>query len=81
MAKRLADFQKIFWWEDVEWEGQPTPDKSPYSKIVYGSDTGNDNIEHVLNQYWAMFEACSVPTETRKNIMGGTLARMLDLKD
>ncbi len=81
MAKRLADFQKIFWWADDDWEGQPTSDKSPYSKIVYGSDTRNDNIEHVLNQYWAMFEACAVPDETRKAIMGGTLARMLDLKD
>jgi hypothetical protein len=81
MAKRLADFQKIFWWADDDWEGQPTADKSPYSKIVFGSDTRTDNIEHVLNQYWAMFEACEVPANTRKMILGGTVARMLGLKD
>jgi predicted TIM-barrel fold metal-dependent hydrolase len=81
MAPRLTDFQKVFWWADDDWEAQPTSDKSPYSKVVFGSDTRTDNIERVIGKYWAMFEACNVPGSTRKSIMGGTLSRMLELAD
>lgn len=81
MMPRLTDFQKIFWWAEDDWEAQPTPDKSPYSKIVFGSDTRTDNLEKVIGKYWAMFEACNVPEATRKSIMGGTLARMLGLSE
>lgn len=81
MGGRLSDFQKIFWWSDVEWEAQPTNDPSPYSKLVFGTDTGTQNIENVLHRYLAMFEACLVPEATRKAILGGTLAKMLDLHD
>ena len=81
MAGRLNDFQKIFWWSDVEWEAQPTTDPSPYSKLVFGTDTGTPNIETVLTRYLAMFEACAVPEATRKMILGGTLSQMLGLSD
>jgi predicted TIM-barrel fold metal-dependent hydrolase len=81
MAGRLNDFQKVFWWSDVEWEAQPASDSSPYSKIVFGTDTGTPNIENVLHRYLAMFEACAVPEATRKMILGGTLSRMLGLSD
>lgn len=81
MSGRLGDFQKIFWWADVEWEAQPTSDPSPFSKLVFGTDTGTPNIETVLNRYLAMFEACDVPDATRKTILGGTLAKMLELHD
>jgi len=81
MAGRLSDFQKIFWWSDVEWEAQPSTDPSPYSKLVFGTDTGTPNIETELYRYLAMFEACGVPEGTRKMILGGTLAKMLGLSD
>src|SRR2546429_6678037 len=51
------------------------------SKIVFGSDTGLGEIESVVKQYHAMFDACAVPQHTRKMIMGGTLAKMLGLSD
>jgi len=76
MAGRLNDFRKIFWWMDQEWEAQPTDDPSPYSKIVFGTDTGTPNIEAVLERYVAMFEACDVPERTRKMVLGGTLSKM-----
>lgn len=81
MAGRLNDFKKIFWWSDVEWEAQPADDPSPYSKIVFGTDTGTPNMENVLNHYLAMFDACDVPEKTRKMILGGTVAKMLGLPD
>src|SRR6266849_6540880 len=81
MAGRLSDFQKIFWWSDVEWEAQPSNDPSPYSKLVFGTDAGTPNIETELYRYLAMFEACGVPEGTRKMILGGTLAKMLGLSD
>jgi len=87
MQGRLADFQKIFWWSNTEWQSpewkakKPDSDPSAFIKIVFGSDNGLDGIESVVNQYHAFFEACGLPAHTRKMIMGGTLAQMLGLPD
>ena len=80
MRERLADFRKIFWWSGTD-EGTETPNNDPsaFVKIVFGSDTPLDEIESVVRQYQALFEACDVPLQTRKMIMGGTLAKMLNL--
>ena len=87
MQGRLADFQKIFWWSNTEWQSpewkakKPDSDPSAFGKIVFGSDNGLDGIESVVNQYRALFEACGIPAHTRKMIMGGTLSSMLGLSD
>jgi len=80
MRGRLADFRKLFWWSGSDW-GTDTPsgDDSAYVKIVFGSDVKVGEIEGVVQQYRAMFDACDVPAKTRQMIMGGTLARMLNL--
>ena len=85
MQSRLADFQKIFWWSNTEWQSPewkvktPDGDTSAFIKIVFGSDNGLDGIEPVVKQYHALFEACAIPEHTRKVIMGGTLLKMLGL--
>jgi len=82
---RLAEFQKIFWWSNTEWQSPewkvktPDNDQSAFVKIVFGSDNGLDGIESVVKQYHALFEACNIPAHRRKMIMGGTLSRMLSL--
>ena len=87
MQARLADLQRIFWWSNTEWQSpewklKPTDsDPSAFGKIVFGSDTGLGEIESVVRQYHAMFDACAVPEHTRKRIMGGTLDKMLGLSD
>src|SRR5438876_1251406 len=87
MHGRLADFQKIFWWSNTEWQSPEwkakklDSDPSAFVKIVFGSDNGLDGIESVVNQYHALFEACGIPANTRKMIMGGTLSNMLGLPD
>jgi hypothetical protein len=87
MHARLADFQKIFWWSATEWHSAewtvktPNNDPSAFIKIVFGSDTDLNEIESVVNQYQAMFEACDIPERTRNMIMGGTLVKMLGLPD
>src|SRR6266704_3203789 len=84
---RTVDFQRIFWWSNTEWQSpewkvKPADsDASAFVKIVFGSDTGLGEIESVVKQYHAMFDACAVPEHTRKMIMGGTLAKMLRLPD
>jgi len=80
MRERLTDFRRIFWWSGSDW-GTDTPndDPSAYIKIVFGSDVKLNEIESVVHQYQAMFEACDVPPQTRRMIMGGTLAKMLNL--
>jgi len=80
MHERLADFRKIFWWSGTD-EGTQTPDNDPsaFSKLVFGSDTGVDEIERVVRQYRGLFEACGVPERTQKLVMGGTLAKILRL--
>ncbi len=87
MHARLAEFQKIFWWSATEWHSAewtvktPNNDPSAFIKIVFGSDTDLNEIESVVNQYQAMFEACDIPERTRNMIMGGTLVKMLGLPD
>jgi predicted TIM-barrel fold metal-dependent hydrolase len=85
MRARLADFQKIFWWSATEWRSAewtvktPNNDPSAFIKLVFGSDTDLNEVESVIHQYSALFEACAVPEQTRKMIMGGTLSQMLGL--
>ena len=87
MQAHLADFQKIFWWSNTEWQSPewkvktPDGDTSALIKIVFGSDNGLDGIAPVIKQYHALLDACGVPEHTRKMIMGGTLSRMLGLSD
>jgi len=87
MQGRLADFQKIFWWSNTEWQSpewkakKPDSDPSAFVKIVFGSDNGLDGIESVVNQYHALFDACGLAAHTRKMIMGETLSNMLGLPD
>ncbi len=80
MRGRLSDFRNIFWWSGSD-EGTDTPNNNPsaYIKIVFGSDVKVGDIESVVRQYQAMFGACDVPLQTRRMIMGGTLAKMLNL--
>lgn len=87
MQARLADFQKIFWWSNTEWQSpewkakKQDSDTSAFGKIVFGSDNGLEGIEQVVKQYHALFEACAIPEHTRKMIMGGTLSKMLGLSN
>ena len=87
MHGRLADFNRIFWWSETEWqsaewtEKTPNNDPSAFVKIVFGSDTELNGIEGVVKQYQAMFQACDVPERTRKMIMGGTMSKFLGLPD
>ena len=87
MQGRLADFQKIFWWSNTEWQSpewnakKPDSDPSAFVKIVFGSDTDLKEIESVVKQYRALFDACGLTAHTRKMIMGGTLSNMLGLPD
>ena len=81
MSGRLGDFKNLFWWSgQEEWKTEtPANDSSAFIKLVFGSDSGLDGIEHVLNQYRALFKACEVPASTQRMIMGGTLASILRL--
>jgi uncharacterized protein len=80
MHDRLSEFQKIFWWSGSN-EGTKSPDNDPsaFAKLVFGSDSGLNGIEGVVRQYRDLFEACGVPEQTQKLIMGGTLAKILRL--
>ena len=80
MRDRLSDFRNIFWWSDGGWGLKSADsDSSAYSKLVFGSDTGLDQIENVVAQYHALFKACDVPTETQRLIMGGTLSKAFNI--
>ena len=77
---RLSDFRRIFWWSNTD-EGTATPEgsKSAFVKLVFGSDTGLDGIEEVLERYRDMLAACDVPPQAQKLILGGTMAKILGL--
>lgn len=77
---RLTDVGKYFWWTGTD-EGteQPNNDPSAFTKLVFGSDTSPRDVEKVLLQYRAMFDANGVPESARKLILGGTLSKILGL--
>ncbi len=79
---RLTDVSRYFWWSNTD-EGtdQPNNDPSAFTKLVFGSDTSPQDVEKVLTQYRAMFDACNVPESARKLVLGGTLAKILGIPD
>lgn len=79
---RLTDVSRYFWWTNTD-EGteQPNNDPSAFTKLVFGSDTSPQDVERVLAQYRAMFDACDVPESARKLVLGGTLAKILGIPD
>jgi len=81
MSSRLQEFKNYFWWSGQgEWKtATPANDPSAYVKLVFGSDSGLDGIEHVASQYRALFKACDLPASTQQMIIGGTLAQILRL--
>ena len=81
MSARLEEFKNFFWWSGQgEWKtATPANDESAFIKLVFGSDSGLDGIEHVVSQYRSLFKSCGVPASTQQMIMGGTLAGILRL--
>ena len=82
LGGRLDEFLEYFWWTGTD-EGTETPNNDPsaFTKLVFGSDTNPKNVGHVLSQYQAMFEACGVSESARKLVLGGTLAKILNLPE
>jgi uncharacterized protein len=80
MSNRLSDFRKIFWWSGPDW-GTKSPDNDPsaFSKLVFGSDTGLDQIESMVGRYRSLFKDCEVTGHTQKLIMGATLSKTFNL--
>ena len=79
---RLTDVSRYFWWSNTdEGSDQPNNDPSAFTKLVFGSDTSPQDVEKVLAQYRAMFDACNVPESARKLVLGGTLAKILGMPD
>jgi predicted TIM-barrel fold metal-dependent hydrolase len=80
LSGRLGELSKYFWWTNTD-EGTETPNNDPsaFTKLVFGSDSSPKDVEKVLVQYRAMFEACGVPESARKLILGGTLSKILGL--
>jgi len=81
MSSRLQEFNNYFWWSGQgEWKtATPANDPSAFVKLVFGSDSGLDGIEHVVSQYRALFKTCDLPASTQQMIIGGTLAQILRL--
>jgi predicted TIM-barrel fold metal-dependent hydrolase len=82
LSGRLSDVSKYFWWTNTD-EGTETPnhDPSAFTKLVFGSDCSPKDVEKVVTQYQAMFDACGVSESARKLILGGTLAKILGIPD
>ena len=47
---------------------------------MFGTDEPPDQLDNMLTRYEAMLNACKVPEATRRNIYGGTMARILGVK-
>jgi predicted TIM-barrel fold metal-dependent hydrolase len=78
-ANNLAVFKDYLWWEGPT-AHSPSDAVYAFEKLVFGTDEPPDQLDNMLTRYEAMLDACKVPEATRRNIYGGTMARILGIK-
>lgn len=73
-------FKSIFWWTSVVSPHTPKSNTTAFEKLVFGSDVFGgdlDELDHGLERYHRMLDACGVPAQAQANIFSGTLWRIL----
>ena len=74
----LKRMKEILWWEGPS-QHSAADTEYAFEKLVFGSDEPPENIDNVRSQHEDMFDACIVPEATRRNVYGGTMARILGI--
>ena len=79
-AKNPGIFREYLWWDGPS---QHSSKDAVYAfeKLVFGTDEPPENLEGVIAQFDRMLDACAVPEESRKKIYGGTMARILGIRE
>src|SRR4051812_26272310 len=74
----LKRLKEIMWWEGPSQHSAQDTEYA-FEKIVFGTDEPPENLDNCRTQMEDMLDACVVPEATRKNIYGGTMARLLGI--
>jgi predicted TIM-barrel fold metal-dependent hydrolase len=74
----LKAIKDIMWWEGPS-QHSASDTEYAFEKLVFGTDEPPENLDKCYRQHEDMYEACLVPEATRKNISGGTMARILKI--
>jgi uncharacterized protein len=79
-AKNPGIFREYLWWDGPS---QHSSKDAVYAfeKLVFGTDEPPENLDGVIAQFDRMLDACAVPEESRKKIYGGTMARILGIRE
>ncbi len=74
-------FKSIFWWSSVVSPHTPKSGVHAFETVVFGSDVFRGELEELdrsIERYTKMMEACGLPEAARRNIMSGTMWRILN---
>ncbi len=71
---------ELLWWTPTSRYKDPHG-RHAWEKIVFGSDVAADEIEDVWNDYNRVMDALNLAPEIRRNVMGGTMAKLLKLDE
>ena len=75
----LRRLKEIMWWEGPS-QHSASDTEYAFEKLVFGTDEPPEHLDVVRSQHEDMFDACVVPESTRRNVYGGTMARILGIK-
>jgi predicted TIM-barrel fold metal-dependent hydrolase len=76
--KRPQFFKELLWWAEDELYGK-MGDKTPWEKILFGTDVSIELMGDVMNDYRILMDGLGLIEEQRQLIWGGTAAKLFGL--
>ncbi len=76
--KRPEYFQELLWWAEDEQYGR-MGGKTPWQKLLFGTDVGPELMEDVKRDYQALMDGLGLAEAERAMIWGGTAAAIFGL--
>lgn len=73
-------FRELLWWAEDELYGR-MGDKTPWEKIVFGTDVAIELMEDVMNDYRRLMDGLGLTQEQRELIWGRTAAAIFGIED
>ncbi|MBC7286732.1 MAG: amidohydrolase family protein [Armatimonadetes bacterium] len=79
LKKKKPDFfRELLWWADDPLYGR-MGDKTPWQKILFGTDVGPDLMEDVMNDYQKLMDGLGLDDANRQLIWGGNAAQVFGI--
>jgi predicted TIM-barrel fold metal-dependent hydrolase len=75
-----SKMKEYLWWDGPN-PHSPVDVGYAFDSLLFATDEPPDHLAKCISQYETILQACGVPEKSRKNIFGGTLARILGIPE